>query len=66
MAIDITERILDGMNSQDRRINDHCVRITKLEHEHKLSEKRHANTVTYFLGAIVVIQFLVMMFKEYM
>ena len=64
--VDMMERVLDGMNSHDQRINDHCNRITILEQGHKITEKRHANTVTYVLSAIVVIQFAIMMFKEFM
>ena len=63
-AVDMMERVLDGMNSHDKRINDHCNRITILEQGHKYSEKRHANTITYVLSGIVIIQFVVMMFKE--
>ena len=64
-AVDMMERVLDGMNSLDKRVNDHCLRISGLEQGHKSSEKRHANTVTYILSGIVVIQFAIMMFKEF-
>ena len=65
-SVDMMERVLDGMNSHDKRINDHCVRISALETEHKLSEKRHTNTITYVLSGIVVVQFGIMIFKEFM
>ena len=64
-AVDMMERVLDGMNSLDKRVQDHCVRISALEQEHKTNEKRHKNTVTYILGFIVILQFGIMMLKEF-
>ena len=64
--VDMMERVLDGMNSLDKRVNDHCTRISMLEQGHKAQEKRNANTLTLVLGLIVVIQFGIMIFKEFM
>ena len=63
--VDMMERVLDGMNSLDKRVNDHCTRISMLEQGHKAQAKRNANTLTLVLGLIVVIQFGIMIFKEF-
>ena len=65
-SVDMMERVLDGMNSHDKRINDHCTRITILEQGHRSSEKRNTSFVTFLLAGIVIVQFGIMMFKEFM
>ncbi len=63
-AVDMMERVLDGMNSLDKRVNDHCTRISVLEQGHRSSEKRNTNFITFLLAGIVIVQFGIMLFRE--
>ena len=64
-AVDMMERVLDGMNSLDKRVNDHCTRISVLEQGHRSSEKTTKNFITFLLAGIVIIQFGIMIFREF-
>ena len=59
------ERILNRQDEHDKRLGDHCIRITKLEQEHQFSDKRKASNITYLLSGIVVLQFVLMIVDKW-
>ena len=59
--VEESERLWNQIDSNTKSIGDHCIRITKLEQDHKYRDQRKNMNLTYLLAGIVVIQFVFMM-----
>jgi len=55
--VEESDRIWSNLDNHAKSIGDHCIRITALELEHKAEDKRKKTTMTYILGAVVIMQF---------
>ena len=64
--VEESDRIWLNLDTHQKSLGDHCIRITKLEQDSQAKEKSHKNLITYVLSGVITLQFIFLLFKEYM
>jgi len=58
--VEESDRVWENIDNLNKTQSDHCVRITKLEQDHKYRDQRKNMNLTYILAGIVVMQLVFM------